>query len=228
MASTDKLMRARTKFKVINNIGSRFKMSMHAMVTGRYYYMPGQFTTYYGTADLSLDIRTYPGWKGELRSFLRSWEENTGPNYERYKGTYISYYLMPWSRYDLTRYYPSDLPIQSCILSYNADYLVDDTQKTANIENVEIMPSWDDLVGLQQKIGNKVRPMFPRFMYSSGGSTYTPVRKSSVIKTPLPWDDILHDNSYVVPVDMIEGVREDIYAGGTYKVTSTVNIELVE
>lgn len=211
MSGLERQYQTDTKFRVVNNAGSRFVISMQSMCTGRYYYTPGQFDTYYGTSYLKLDIRTYPGWKGELRSCVSADQ--------------VQYFLMPWSGYDLTKYYPEDLPIQSCILTYTADYMESETQYTANVESTEILSSWDDLVGLQGRIGDVARPRYPLFGMIAGGSSYYQIRQENT-ETELP--QFKPRDKYVIPLGIREGETGWDYSGGTYKVTSTVNIELVE
>lgn len=229
MAGLERQYQTDTKFRVISGKGSHFKLSVNGMVTGRMYNMPGQFHTYYGHASMSLDIRTYGNWKGELRYVIYSRHEDDS----RKNGDYITYFLMPWSGYDLTGYSQIDLPIQSCKLSYSADFLFDDVQYTANIVDQEVMQRVHDLEYLHMRIGSLVRPRFSEFIYNSsggqGGGTVIPVSIRDPYGTlPQPLPESWMNLGYVVPVHMIDGTRSDNYAGGTYTVTSSVNIELVE
>lgn len=226
MASTDKLMRARTKFKVINSKGSHFKMSMSGTVTGRVYNMPGQFHTYYGHASLSLDLVAYGSWKGEL------WGAHYSKNEPdvRDNGEYTTYFIIPWRGYDLSRVDPYGLPVQSCKMSYSADFLVDDVQRTANIVDQELVDRVDDLSYIQGMIGSTATPRFYKFMYNSSGGHQGGTRSSlSIYDRYLTFPIELPSHwSSVLPIDMIDGVRSDNWSGGTLTVTSSVNIELVE
>lgn len=61
------------------------------------------------------------------------------------------------------------------------------------------------------------------------GGMVTPVSIRGPYTTlPQPLPESWMNLGYVVPVHMIDGTRSDNYAGGTYTVTSSVNIELVE
>lgn len=229
MSGLEREYQTDTKFRVIKSNGSHFKLSVSGMVTGRLYGMPGQFSTYYGHASMSLDIRTYGNWKGELRYVIYSRHEDGS----RQNGDYITYFLMPWSKYDLDRYSQADLPIESCKLSYSADFLVNDVQYTANIVDQEVMEMVNDVDYLHMRIGSIVNPKFKDFIYRSsgghGGGTVIPVPiRGPYVTLPQPLPESWMNLGYVVPVHMIDGTRSDNFAGGTYTVTSSVNIELVE
>lgn len=214
---------ARTRFKVINNVGSHFRLTQRATVTGRQYYMPGQFDTYYGHADMTLDIKTYPGWKGELRPIIYHRDVDG----DRSNGNYITYFLMPWSGYDLSRLLPEELYIQSCKLTYNADYTISDEQYTASIVEQELLSRVDDLLYMQKRVGSAARPYFSKFHYDTSDSgAVTKLYKNN---ENLTFPQELPSNwNYAVPIHMMDGIRSDNWSGGTYTVTSSVSFEIVE
>lgn len=218
MADTDKLMRARTKFKVVNNVSTRFKLTQHSDLSGMRYNLP-----YNGTFDISLDITTYPGWKGELRAAFIGGGAS--------QSAYAEFFLMPWHGYDLSKLLSSELYIASCKMTYVASYTENGNYYSADIHDQEIIDVWGDLMDLQQEIGNHARPKTGLFLFALGGSTVYQIMQSST-STELPaFKETLEYGweKRVIPIGIWDGTRHiDDGVGYQYTMVSSVTFETLE
>lgn len=209
MANTDKLMRARTKFKVVNNVSTRFKLTQHTDLSGTRWGYP-----YSGSLDISLDITTWPGWKGELRAAF------IGPSSN---GTaYAEFFLMPWSGYDLSQLLDMELYISSCKMTYSASYTENSQYYSADIRDQEIIDGWGDLYDLQQEIGDHAKPKTGLFLFAAGGSMVYLINQNYT-STILP---TFKNGNVAVPIGVWDGIRignSDL--ANTYTVASSVTFE---
>lgn len=220
MANTDKLMRARTKFKVVNNVSTHFKLTQHSDLSGMYRGLPCE-----GTFDISLDITTHPRWKGELRAaFIDPEDPQTA---------YAEFFLMPWHGYDITEIYNFELYITSCKMTYTASYTENGNYYTADIHDREIMRSdvWQDLRDLQQRIGNNASPRESTLLFAAGGSTvYQIPQRSTTTELPAFKDAFEFPYEKVVtPVGLWDGTRHSGGSVGSEQwMVSSVTFETLE